>query len=54
MTRIGFLSEHSSTYESMHDRYVGFLAAMEQAGIPLDEELVRPNMRAIILLPGKF
>lgn len=46
MTRIGFLSEHSSTYESMHDRYVGFLAAMEQAGIPLDEELVRPNMES--------
>ena len=46
MTRIGFLSEHSSTYESMHDRYVGFLAAMEQAGIPLEEELVRPNMES--------
>lgn len=46
MTRIGFLSEHSSTYESMHDRYAGFLAAMEQAGIPLEEDLVRPNMES--------
>lgn len=26
MTRIGFLSEHSSTYESMHDRYVDMIA----------------------------
>ena len=46
MTRIGFLSEHSSTYESMHDRYIGFLAAMEQAGIPIEADLVRPDMES--------
>lgn len=46
MTRIGFLSEHSSTYESMHDRYVGFLTAMKQAGIPLEADLVRPDMES--------
>lgn len=46
MTRIGFLSEHSSTYESMHDRYIGFLATMEQAGIPIEADLVRPDMES--------
>ena len=30
----------------MHDRYIGFLAAMEQAGIPIEADLVRPDMES--------
>lgn len=45
MTRIGFLNEHSSSYESMHDRYIGYLDAMREAGLQADENLIEPDMR---------
>lgn len=45
MTRIGFLNEHSSSYESMHDRYIGYLDAMKEAGLSLESNLVEPDMR---------
>ena len=44
MKRIGFVNEHSDTYETMHDRYMGYLDAMKQAGLEPEENLVRPNM----------
>ena len=45
MTKIGFLNEHSSSYESMHDRYRGYLDAMKEAGIALDNNIIEPDMR---------
>ena len=46
MRRIGFLNENSYIYETMHDRYVGYLDAMNQAGIPLEPDLVMPAMES--------
>ena len=44
MRRIGFINEHSATYETMHDRYMGYLETMKQYGLEPEEDLVRPNM----------
>lgn len=46
MTRIGFLNETSSLYESMNDRYSGYLYAMEQAEIKPDPEIVMPDVES--------
>ena len=43
MGRIGFLNESSSIYETMHDRFDGYLYAMRQAGIEPVPELVMPD-----------
>ncbi len=37
---IGFLSEHSHTFETMYDRYQGYVRAMEQAGLPLNKKVI--------------
>lgn len=44
--KIGFLNENSYTYETMHDRYVGYLDAMNQAGIVVEPNLVMPAMES--------
>lgn len=44
MKRIGFLNESSSLYESMNDRYSGYLYAMEKAGIRPDADIVMPDV----------
>ena len=46
MRKIGFLNDSSSVYESMHDRYKGYLYAMEQAGIGLKPEIVMPDVQS--------
>ncbi len=46
MCRIGFLNEHSSIYETMHDRYMGYLKAMEQAGLAVASDWVYPDMES--------
>lgn len=46
MRKIGFVNEHSGTYETMHDRYMGYLETMMNAGIELIPELVKPNMES--------
>lgn len=46
MRRIGFLNENSSLYETMNDRYSGYLYAMAQAGIVAEPDLVRPDMES--------
>lgn len=45
MKRIGFLNENSSVYESMYDRYTGFLYALSQAGIEPDPSIIFPDMQ---------
>lgn len=40
MRRIGFLSESSGVYETMHDRLDGYRYAMHQAGLELFPELI--------------
>lgn len=47
MRRIAFLNESSSLYESMHDRLDGYLYAMNQAGIEVCPELVRPDSNLV-------
>lgn len=42
--KIGFLNEHSHTYETMHDRYIGFIRGIECAGLALDPIVIFPNM----------
>lgn len=55
MTKIGFLNENSSVYESMFDRYAGYLYAMKQAGIELEPSIVLPDMQSDhFYLPGTF
>lgn len=44
MRRIGFLSADSSLYETMHDRFDGYLYAMAVAGIELQQDIVMPDM----------
>lgn len=44
MRRIGFLNEHSNSYETMYDRYSGYQEAMEEAGIVMEKALVKPDM----------
>lgn len=43
MRRIGFLNESSSLYETMYDRFSGYLYAMRQKGIRLDPRIVLPE-----------
>ncbi len=45
MRRIGFLNESSSLYETMFDRYSGYLYAMKQAGIEPDPSIVLPDAK---------
>ena len=47
MGRIGFLNESSSIYETMHDRFDGYLYAMRQAGIEPVPELVMPDAELV-------
>lgn len=47
MRRIAFLNESSSLYETMHDRYDGYLYAMCQAGIEPVPELVMPDTELV-------
>jgi len=46
MSRIAFLNENSSTYETMHDRYAGYTEAMTEAGLALPSGLVMPDMES--------
>jgi len=46
MRRIGFLNDSSSTYETMHDRYDGYLQAMRQAGIELEPDIVIADVKS--------
>ena len=43
MRRIGFLNESSRLYETMHDRFEGFLHGMRQGGAEIVPELVMPD-----------
>ncbi len=43
MRRIGFLNENSHIYETMYDRYAGYLDAMAEAGLPPETELMVPD-----------
>lgn len=43
MKRIGFLNEHSHTYVTMYERFVGYQEAMKQAGLVPEEELMKPD-----------
>lgn len=55
MRKIGFINENSSVYESMYDRYAGYLYAMRQAGIELEDSIVLPDMQSDhFYLPGTF
>lgn len=47
MRRIAFLNESSRLYETMHDRYDGYLYAMRQAGIEPDAGLVMPDTELV-------
>lgn len=47
MGRIGFLNESSSIYETMHDRFDGYLYAMRQAGMEPVPELVMPDTELV-------
>ena len=47
MRRIGFLNESSSIYETMHDRFDGYLYAMRQAGMEPVPELVMPDTELV-------
>lgn len=42
--KIGFLNEHSNSYESMYDRYTGCIRAIECAGLELDRSIILPDM----------
>lgn len=42
--RIGFLNEHSHTYDTMHDRYAGYIRAMQYSGLALDPSVILPDM----------
>ncbi len=44
--RIGFLNDSSSIYETMHDRYTGYLEGMRQAGIETDPRIVLPDVKS--------
>jgi Transcriptional regulators len=46
MKRIGFLNDSSSIYETMHDRYSGYVQAMRQAGIVSDPRIVLPDVKS--------
>ena len=46
MRRIGFLNESSSLFESMNDRYSGYLYAMKKAGLTPDPAIVMPDMES--------
>lgn len=46
MRKIGFLNENSGVYESMHDRYAGYLYAMQREGIEVDPAIVLPDMQS--------
>lgn len=46
MRQIGFLSENSSRFETMYDRYDGYRYAMESAGVVPDPSLVMPDTRS--------
>lgn len=47
MRRIGFLNDSSSIYETMHDRYDGYLQAMRQAGVEPDPRIVLPDVKSV-------
>lgn len=47
MRKIGFLNENSRKYETMHDRFDGYLYAMATAGIKSIPEHVMPDMEGI-------
>lgn len=46
MRRIGFLNDSSSVYETMHDRYSGFVQGMRQAGMELDPRIVLADVKS--------
>lgn len=46
MRRIGFLNDSSSVYETMHDRYNGFVQGMRQAGVELDPRIVLADVKS--------
>lgn len=54
MRRIGFLNENSRAYETMHDRFEGYLFAMRQAGIEPDPRLVKSDIGGEFYDPGNF
>lgn len=54
MRRIGFLNENSRAYETMHDRFEGYLFAMRQAGIEPDSDLLKPDVGGEFYDPGNF
>ncbi len=54
MRRIGFLNENSGAYETMHDRFAGYLFAMRQAGIEPEPDLVKPDMGGEFYDVGNF
>lgn len=46
MRRIGFLNDSSSVYETMHDRYNGFVQGMRQAGVEPDPRIVLADVKS--------
>lgn len=46
MRRIGFLNDSSSIYETMHDRYTGYVQGMEQAGLELEPGIVLTDVKS--------
>lgn len=46
MTKIGFLNDSSSVFESMFNRFEGYLYAMKRAGIRPEPELVKPDVES--------
>ncbi len=46
MKRIGFLSDSSSMYETMYNRFHGYLYAMAQAGADPDPSITLPDVRS--------
>ncbi len=46
MKRIGFLNENSSVYETMKDRFDGYLYAMQKAGLVIDPSIVIPDAQS--------
>lgn len=54
MRRIGFLNENSSAYETMNDRFEGYLFAMREAGIEPEPDLVKPDMGGEFYDVGNF
>ncbi len=44
--RIGFLNESSTVYETMHDRYMGYMEAIEHAGLHSELYTLMPSMES--------